>query len=448
MVRESLLPLLKAVSVPTAPQLRALCHNRQQVQIDCSLQLRDGTVYVLEPSSSRTIPALNLKQSAIRGNLQANWDSPSSTPSPSLSLLSASSRPSHSGSKRNVSCLFSGQAGVVSVGVTEPLLKLCRHSAETSQFISQSAAAETHTAPTGDETDSGLQHIQPSSLWHFSQDLISHITSLQREGLQNVARQQDEPSRISLSRPSSAGSAHSRSVRPVLADLSHSPRNITIISNNSPSTVTPHHLSPPVPPHRHRDHSLSNESSVSAEVAIQMEQVDASLATSPTSQSPMDTSGGDLASSDDMQLSSGSHRATPSSLPPTSSLDTTPAATSQGLEWLEDTPPLRHILQTPPTQLSHSIFGLLRLDSLSFSFHVETCTASLRLAGDSPRQPSPPFSLSLLVSVLSLAIGIAGCVDSRQLGSAGEGCLPAYLSVAATVKTTQLGISDRTLTDK
>lgn len=392
-IRESLLPLLKAIGIPTAPQLRVLCHNRQQLEVDCSLQLREGIVYVLEPMSSRTIPAFKLKQSVIRGHLQANWDSLSSAQSSALSLLSAATGESETSSKRSVSCHFSAQAGVISVGVTEPLLKLCRHMSQSSQRLSHSPpqTAPVTASPTNEDTDWAAPHTQPSSLWQFSQDLVSQIAALQKEALQGVTRQPDEPSRISLSRPSSAVSAHSRSVRTVLvADCSPSPRDITV-TNNSALTEATHQPSPSVAasslPHRHHDHSLSCGSSLS-EVAIEMEQVDASLATSPTSQSPLDTSGGDLASSDDMQLSSGSHRAPTSSLPPTSSsLDPAPGG-SQGPEWLADTPPLRHILQIPHSHLSHSIFGLLRLDSVSFAFHVETCTTSLRLAGE----PLPPLS--------------------------------------------------------
>lgn len=50
--------------------------------------------------------------------------------------------------------------------------------------------------------------------------------------------------------------------------------------------------------------------------------------------------------------------------------------------------------------------------------------------------------------------GVTGSVDSRQLaastGSGGGGTksLPAYLSVIATIKTTQLGVSDRALTER
>lgn len=50
--------------------------------------------------------------------------------------------------------------------------------------------------------------------------------------------------------------------------------------------------------------------------------------------------------------------------------------------------------------------------------------------------------------LLLLLVGITGCVDSRQLMNPSNQVLPSYLSVVGTVKTTQLGISDRTLTER
>lgn len=373
-IRESLLPLLKAIGTPTAPQLRALCHNQHQFHLDCSVQLREGTVFVLEPSSSRSLPALRVEHAAVRGDLQVNWATPA-TQLPNLCLLSSNTESTlpHS-SKRNINGLFSANVGILSVGITVPLMKLSRHLIETSRVLAQNQKPTKPTtlftvADTNEETD-----IQPSDMWHFIQELVGQLTTLQEETLQASVRQTEAgPSHTSLSRPSPAQSAHSRSIRSVIADYSCSPKNI--IASSPP----PCHPSQPtvsaVPLHTTTSHDSST-----SEVAIEMEQVEAPLATSPASQSPLDTSGGDLPSSDEIQLLSGSQRISSSILPPTTSLDASVA--SQATEWLNDTGALQQTLGTPLSQLSHSIFGLLRLDSLSFTLQVESSTTSLRLAGE------------------------------------------------------------------
>lgn len=378
-IRESLLPLLKAIGTPTTPQLRALCHNQHQFHLDCSVQLREGTVFVLEPSSSRSLPALRVEHAAVRGHLQVNWATPATQP-PNLCLLSSNteSTPPHS-SKRNISGLFSANVGILSVGITVPLMKLSRHLIETSRFLAQKQKPTKPTtlftvADTNAETETDTAFHQPSDMWHFIQELVGQLTALQEETLQTSVRQTEAgPSQVSLSRPSPVESAHSRSIRSVIADYSCSPKNI--IASSPP----PCHPSPPTVPAVPLHTTTSHDSSTS-EVAIEMEQVEAPLATSPASQSPLDTSGGDFPSSDEIQLLSGSQRISSSILPPTTSLDASVA--SQAPEWLNDTGPLQQTLGTPLSQLSHSIFGLLRLDSLSFTLQVESSTTSLRLAGE------------------------------------------------------------------
>lgn len=372
-IRESLIPLLKAIGTPTAPQLRALCHNQHQFHLDCSVQLREGTVFVLEASSSRSLPALRVEHAAVRGHLQANWATPA-TQLPNLCLLSSTTEnTSPHSSKRNINGLFSANVGILSVGITVPLMKLSRHLIETSRILAQNQKPTKPTtlftvADNNAETDAAFH--QPSDMWHFIQELVGQLTALQEEALQASVRQTEAgPSQISLSRPSPAESAHSRSIRSVIADYSCSPKNITA------SSLPPCHPSPPSVPPLPLHTTTSHDSSTS-EVAIQMEQVEAPLATSPASQSPLDTSGGDFPSSDEIQLLSRSQRI----LPPTTSLDASVA--SQAPEWLNDTGPLHQTLGTPLSQLSHSIFGLLRLDSLSFTLQVESSTTSLRLAGE------------------------------------------------------------------
>ena len=370
-VRESLLPLLKAVDIAVAPQLRALCHNRQRLIVDVSLELKEGKVCALEPSSSFTIPALSVENTLLRGNLHGSWDSPAISHPPTLSLLSSGTTTTDS--HASIRGCFSVQGGIVCVGITEQLMRLMRHVVESSKILSHSHSHfDRHTAvPAVEEVDTPAALTpQSSDLWPFAQDLVEQLAILQ-----NAIRQHDESSRVTISRPSSAGSTHSRSVRNVIADYSHSPRNMTANMPPAEQTLQPDSSLPS------QALTLSNDGSSSSEVAIQMEQVD--TPTSPNSQSPMDTSGGDLASSDDMQLSSGSNKApSSSSLPPTSSLDTSQHPAPPATHWLADTLPLQHLLQTPHNQLSHSIFGLIRVDSISFSLYVETSITSLRLAGE------------------------------------------------------------------
>jgi hypothetical protein len=398
-IRESLLPLLTAISVSIGPQLRVLCHNKRLLQVDCSIQLREGTVCVAEATSSPTLPAFQLEQVSMQGHLLASHDFPTSSQPPSFLLLSRSTAEGGPEGNSSVRGNFIAQAGIVSVGITEPLMKLSRHLIETSKNISHSPppTAKPPSRESG-ESSGGL----PSGLWDFAQRLVEELATLQ-----------SEPPRVSLSRPSSASSVHSRSVRAVIADLSHSPRNINISS----PTEAPHPLSPPTEPPSSLPCGLSLDSS-SSEVPTAADHV-TTTPTSPASQSPLDTSGADLPSSDDVHLSSGSRHKPPTPPP----ISTEPPQPSETVDWVPDVSPLYHVLQTPPTQLSHSLFGLLRVDLVSVNLNVETSTSSLRLAG------------------------ITGSVDSCKLSTAAERLhlWPSYLSLMATVKTTQLAISDRSL---
>lgn len=416
-IRESLLPLLRAIGVSTAPQLRALCHNKRLLEVDCSIQLREGTVCVSESMSTPSLPALQLEQISIQGHLLASHNVPTSFQSPSFLLLSRSTAEGGSETNSSVRGNFSAQAGIVSVGITESLMKLSRHLIETSKTLSHRVPPR--AKPTS-MRNGEVPAAQSTGLWNFSQRLVEEMATLQRAEM--------EAPRVSYSRPPSAGSIHSRSVRAVIADLSHSPRNINIGSQ------TGEPLSPREPPSSlHCDVSMDSSSSEAPNAADHV----TTTPTSPASQSPLDTSGADLPSSDDMHLSSESHHRPPS--PPPESPG--PPQASECADWVPDVAPLQQALQTPPTQLSHSIFGLVRVDSMSVSLHVETSTSSLRLAGSC-------FSTSLsLLHLLFLTTGITGSVDSRKL-SAATGRYhfwPSYLSLVATIKTTQLGISDRPL---
>ena len=55
-------------------------------------------------------------------------------------------------------------------------------------------------------------------------------------------------------------------------------------------------------------------------------------------------------------------------------------------------------------------------------------------------------ALSPHSSIYLVYVGITGSIDSRQLPGV-TGIMPSYTSLVATVKTTQLGVGDRTLTD-
>ena len=361
-LRESLLPLLKAMGVSAHPQLRAPCHNKRLLRLDCSVQLREGTVFVMEPLSSATVPTLQLENISARGDFLVSWDLPASPEPPSLLLLcDGNSAVSASSVKSSIQGHMSGQAGVVSVGVTEPLLRLSRHLLETSKVLSHNLPSQTNPSTDGTWENPAPGLAQPSEMWRFSQELVRQLAALQVAAVQQP--------QVSFSRPSSAASVHSRSVR--ATDNVHSPRN-------THSSEGSHHVSPPAAVASSLQSRLSTDSS-SFEAGATADQP--TTPTSPASQSPLDTSGADLPSSDDMHLSSGSHNHEPVS----SSLSADPAETSvnsqSAVEWVPDVAPLQHVLQTPPTQLSHSIFGLLRIDSVSVSFHVESSTSFLRLAG-------------------------------------------------------------------
>ena len=416
-IRESLLPLLTAISVSIGPQLRVPCHNKRLLQVDCSIQLREGTVCVAEATSSPTLPAFQLEQVSIQGHLLASHDFPTSSQPPSFLLLSRSTTEGGPETNSSVRGNFSAQAGIVSVGITEPLMKLSRHLIETSKNISHRPRPT--AKPPGRESGES-SGAQPSGLWNFAQRLVEELATLQ-----------SEPPRVSLSHPSSASSVHSRSVRAVITDLSHSPRNIYISS----PTEAPHPLSPPTEPPSSLPCGLSLDSS-SSEVPTAADHA-TTTPTSPASQSPLDTSGADLPSSDDMHLSSGSQHKLPTPPP----ISPEPPQPSETVDWVTDVSPLYQVLQTPPTQLSHSLFGLLRVDSVSVNLNVETSTSSLRLAGNLLLEALPhPF-------LIFLTAGITGSVDSCKLSTATERLhlWPSYLSLMATVKTTQLAISDHSL---
>ena len=368
----------------------------------------------MEPFSSPSVPALQLEQISLRGNLLASKEGPTSPRAPSLVLLlSGGSGVAGPEAQSSIRGHLSAQAGIVSVGITEPLMKLSRHLIETYKALSPWKRAASSTS--GERKDCGASLSQPSDLWHFSQALVGLL-----ESLQNAPA---ELSRISFSRPSSAGSVHSRTIRSLITDYSHSPRNICQSSEDS------HQLSPQAAPPR--SVGLSTDSS-SSEAGAGADQ--ATTPTSPASQSPLHTSGGDLPSSDDVHLSSGSH----TNRPPSPLVSAGPASANNQRIWIPDVGPLQLVLQTSPTQLSHSLFGLVRIDSVSVALHVETSTSFLRLAG----RALSPATRSHLPPLIT---GVTGSVDSRKLPTYTGSCWPSYLSMVATVKTSQLGISDRTL---
>lgn len=414
-VRESLLPLLQVVGVATQPQLRTLCHSKHHLLVDFSAHLKEGLVFVMEPttSSSRTVPALCLKQMTVSGHLQSNTDN-SIKDSPALCLLlgSAAEEGTHQSTTTAVTGNFSAEASSIDVGVTVPLMKLARHLVETARIRSSqrqrsSKPQKANVIPVFtavaalEETDNAEQPLSPAmDIWRFARNLVGHLSTLERSAVQQRPVEQGAegeragspvavPSQaVSFSRPSSAGSVHSRSTRLQMSEYSRSPRFPRSLVT-APAAAEPQQqylsTSQPTPsltvPGSRLTRRPSNISSTS-EVAIQIEDVDAPVAMSPGSQeeqvSPLDTSGGDLASSDEVQLSSSSPKTTPSLQ---HSLTPEPSTASLPPSWLADTMPLQRTLDTPTTQLSHSFFGLLRVDFLKFQLQVETTTTTLRLDG-------------------------------------------------------------------
>lgn len=358
-IRESLLPLLNAIGISATPQLHVPCHNKKQLRFECSIQLREGSMFVMEPFSTTTSPVLQLEQVSVQGQLQINTDTPRRrllSPAFSLTFIT---EPEDSGRERinsRISSHFCTKICVVNIGITESLMKLCRHVHETSRVLPHGTQLHDEHTSSSDETPSQAS----SDLWEFIQQLIEQLRELQ-----------SPPVAVSFSRPPSASSVHSRSVRAVMSTT-------TDVRQQSPVAYQTgsDHISLSADPSTSFHFKPSFESS-SSDQANTVEQVVGPMPSSPVSQSPLDTSGADLPSSDDMHLSSESQCRPDSPVPPTTDV----VDSTGGTHWIPDVIPLQHILQTQPNDLSHSIFGLLRIDSVSVSLQVETSTSYLRVAG-------------------------------------------------------------------
>ena len=425
-VREALLPLLQAVGLPVQPQLRTLCHNKHRMLVDFSAHLKEGLVFVLDHRAllSHNMPILYVKQATVSGSLQSSSEN-SIAHSPTLSILLGGGNGSEEGSSvTTVSGQFSAQASSVDVAVTVPLMKLTRHLIETSRVRAsqgQKSPSQAASKKAGafslrgsgslEGVDGDWEQSLPASMniWDFTRTLVTQLSLLERRGGEpsSITQAEIEDAAIStVTIPSISHPSPSSSItRSLLEDYSHSPLFLHNVPGVSPDQHVPqnHHSSPqpsPLAPSKIQ----SDTTLTAADVAIQIEGVDGPVSLYLGAQedpvSPLDTSGADIASSDDLQLSSSSPKMAPSQ---TASLTPEPAPTSLPPRWLVDTVPLQCTLDTPPSSLSYSLFGLLRLDSVSFHLHVETTTTTLRLGGELPGN-----TLSLLASSYCIVGNFAG----------------------------------------
>ena len=405
-VREALLPLLQAAGLPVQPQLRTLCHNKHRLLVDFSAHLKEGLVFVLDHRAllSQNVPIICVKQATVSGSLQTCSER-STSHSPPLSILLGDGSGSEEGACSSVTSVtgqFSAQASSVDVAITVPLMKLTRHLIETfkvrasqgQRFPSQAASKKAATfslrvSGSLEGVDGDWKQSLPASMdiWGFTRTLVTQLSLLERRGREPSGTLQAGIEASSITVPSlSHHSPTSSNIRVPMEDYSHSPLFHHNVLGVSLDQHTPqNHHSPPEPSSLPPSNLQPDTSLTAADVAIQIEGVDRPvslyLGAHEDQISPLDTSGADVASSDDFQLSSSSPKMVPSQ---TTSPTPKPDPASLPPRWLADAIPLQRTLDTPSSSLSYSLFGLLRLDSLSFHLHVETTTTTLRLDGQLP----------------------------------------------------------------
>lgn len=359
---------------------------------------------------------------------------------------------------------------------------------------------EEHTIVDDDTPDFDGSPGQASAVnvWKFSQSLVLHLSHLEEKSVPQLPENsqkagpgggngEGDHGEGEVLRPQSAGTSKSTPPsKPIkIAAYPHSPRypRVSIISppsvGKSPDSKTsflavptPHlpsdssgtglHKKQSQPRHKRPPSSTSNTSS-GEEIAIQIEDTDGPFLMSPDEQAAaLDTYGGDIEDTTDSQHIVSSDNEVISGSPNHSSfidpsilgrsdLSTLGFITASGIG--DHTYPLVKSLQLTETELLFTVFGLLKINRISFDLQVETTRASLELGGisasvDARKATTTSSSkpTSITSSLPHVPSGSATEESTSQTQDKSE-LLPTYLSIAATLKKSRLRVKDRGLPD-
>ena len=342
-------------------------------------------------------------------------------------------------------------------------------------------------------------HSSAVDIWEFSQSLVVQLSHLEQESVPQLPESPQKAGPVGDSGegevllPQSASSKSTPSSKPIkITSYPHSPRypRVSIVSPplagkspdskasflaiptahlHSDSNGTGSHTKQSHSRHKRLPSSTSNTSVTSGEeVAIHIEDTDAPrlpdgvfLMSQDEQAATLDTYGGDIEDTTDSQHIVSSDNEIVSSSPNHSSfidpsilgrsdLSTLDFVMASGIG--EHMYPLVKSLQLTDTELLFTVFGLLKVNRISFDLQVETTRASLELGGISAsvdaRKATTASSkpTSVTSSLPQVPSGSATEESTSQTQDKSE-LLPTYLSIAATLKKSRLRVKDRGLPD-
>ena len=488
-LREALLPFYIVSGLQVNPQLRTLCHNSAEYFLDLTVEIREVTIFVCENTDAKPSapspafshfsgsPSLMGEQLAISG-LVKYLTGPQlgrARQSQRITLLKPSvyhvdddgdSNQDNAENKTNISCKCCVSLDNLSSTVTTPLLKLSRHMAETARFrakvrkqakIRADELVATPRPPLDEDGEQMVQilvedartQVQQTVTEMFAQDLVRQFMSME----QDIFPPSGEQGNATPTSTSGSG------MNIKIFEYARSPKvSKSRTATSSAAEQEPAKLSIPVGytlsdssggPVRYtrqrRTSTTSNTSNTSGEVqdnvAITIEGVDTPPDLTQNNTSPeevlstqdtygddttdllsSDVEGGVPAKSTKHHVTVKSHTKDPPSVP-----------TSGGHS------PIK-VFSLSEGELLYSIFGLLRINTVSCEVQIDTTRLSLELNAISaavdvrkslpqsrPQQRSP--SVDELDQLLHFDL------------------LPTYMSVSATLRRSLVRITDRGLPD-
>ena len=505
-LRESLLLFLLCAGVKVGPQLRTLCHNSAEYFADFSVELKEALVFVsntvprdakIAPQQTDT-PAVLLEHISLNGCVKYSTESANAN-SPYLSLLLQNTDPAlllfPSKPTVNVSCNCSISVDGITANLSAPFLKLGRHITETARFralVRKATLADSLVTPKPptevtaefvegegiDEVDSPMHAAASNSMWHFVQNLISNLREIEQATLPALTHTAAAAATGALT-PTSTGGGFSN-VK--ITEFSHSPKyprssqiqpprqhqldsklSLPVLDLTSDSSARESRQQRPLKSSHGRKRHLSTSSNSLASsgddaVAIEVDGLVPGSSppvsglhlvatTSPEEiVSTQDTYGGDttdspnVLSSDNEGGQSMDRSRAESLLSPEARIPAFPSVVPSK----DQTFPVSRSLALAETELLFSVFGLLKIGSVTFNFQIETTKASLKLGEISGSVDAR--KAAAVPSLLSPLKTHATATDDLEKPFLQES-LPTYLSLAATVKKTLLKIDELGLSD-
>lgn len=439
LLREALLPIFSAIGLKVEHQIEVPHLSTSKSSLDFILELKEATVFALEsmqdtPDSvpahlAVPTPALMVEQVLLNGCLKHS--SELETPSSSATLLPKSESVVPRQTKKGLLSNCCVTMETIHVTVTGALLKIVKHASVTGRLRRKAALQAklnamdemvTPKPPPSATTPAASQVIK------YASGIVNQLSSLEGKVVSTV----DD---------NTLQAAASDSTARVIEYMGSPPK----ARNLSPAQATPTTLlletsgntdvrAAPVNPSLRLSNSSLSSRDFPPNVVIAME--DTNEGTSPEDVlSTMDTCGEDTTDSQHI-ISSDYDGTTSPTL--TTSHTALHAEHSAGHTSLNEPHPLdhSHSLLLPHSNLSLSVFGLLKLSTLKFEVVIETTKALLELskisAAVDTREAIPQQHSTVPAATnLSLLIQI----------------LPTYLSIAVTLNRTMLRVSDQGLPD-